>query len=200
MKAFPFGFEIAAAIVVIVVLFFVVIPRLLMPGRAWWYLRVARGSTPPPEVRRYLMKRGMEQLRNADLPPEIQRTLAIEQLAAVLDDKDHVFDEVLGDVVGDAMGRLAKTAISAERDKIEQRRREIISEGAAAGKTISTEAALKYVLAHKSTYDGPDREEYIREIDRFADEFRKKHGSQIPVDEAYAVLRELEEKYGPVEG
>ncbi|HEX3437971.1 MAG TPA: hypothetical protein VHT24_14475 [Pseudacidobacterium sp.] len=70
--------------------------------------------------------------------------------------------------------------------------------GAADGKTISTEAALKYVLERKATYDGPDREQYVAELDQFVDEFRKKHGPQIPVAEAYAILKELEARFGRV--
>jgi len=67
------------------------------------------------------------------------------------------------------------------------------------GKMISTEAALKHVLELKTTYEGPNREEYVSEIDRFADEFRKEHGPQIPVDQAYAMLKELETRFGRVE-
>jgi len=58
-------------------------------------------------------------------------------------------------------------------------------------KTISTEAALKYVLELRDTYDGPDRDAYVAELDRFIDEFRKNHDAQIPVAEAYAILKEL---------
>jgi hypothetical protein len=67
------------------------------------------------------------------------------------------------------------------------------------GRTISTEAALKYVLDLKKTYDGPNREAYISEIDRFVDEFRKKHGPQIPAAEAYTILKELEAQFGRIE-
>ena len=69
----------------------------------------------------------------------------------------------------------------------------------AAGKSISTEAALKYVWELKTTYKGTNREEYVSEIDRFANEFRKKHGPQIPVDKAYAIFKELEARLGRVE-
>jgi len=72
-------------------------------------------------------------------------------------------------------------------------------EGATAVKMISTEAALRYVLELKATYDGPDREQYVAELDQFIDEFWKKHGPQIPVHEAYAILKELEGRFGRVE-
>lgn len=62
-----------------------------------------------------------------------------------------------------------------------------------------TEATLKHVLKRKALYDGPNREEYIADLDRFIEEFRKKHGPQIPLAEAYAILKELEARFGPVE-
>ena len=75
----------------------------------------------------------------------------------------------------------------------------MICKGAAAGTTISTEAALKHVLELKTKHDGPNREEYVSEIDRFANEFRQKYGPQIPVDQAYAMFKELEARFGRVE-
>ncbi len=123
--------------------------RILLPVRAWWFLRIARNAIIPPDVGRYLVA-----LRNRN------------QVAL---------------------------------DDIEQRRQSIIDKGAAAGKTISTEAALKHVLELKTKYDGPNREEYLFEIDHFTDEFRKKHGPQIPVDQAYAMLKEFEARFGRVE-
>jgi hypothetical protein len=82
--------------------------------------------------------------------------------------------------------------------EIEQERQAINNQGAATGKTVSTEAALKYVLELKTRYDGPNREEYVSEIDRFADEFRKQHGPQVPIDQAYAMVKEIEGRFGPV--
>jgi hypothetical protein len=113
----------------------------------WWYLRIARNATIPPDVARHLMT-----LKESN-------QLALEQ--------------------------------------IERNRQVIIDSGAAAGKTISTEATLRRVLEIKKTYEGPNREEYVREIDQFIDDFRKKHGPQIPVDQAYDILKELETRFGP---
>ena len=110
--------------------------QIMLPLRAWWYLRIAKKSTPPTDVRDYLLER------------------------------------------------------------IERERQHVICKGAAGGKTISTEAALKHVLDLKTNYDGPNREEYVSEIDRFADEFRAKHGPFIPVDEAYMIFKELEARFG----
>lgn len=111
----------------------------LMPLRAWWYLRITRNTTPPSDVRDYLLER------------------------------------------------------------IERQRQDVISKGAAAGKTISTEAALKHVLELKTNYDGPNREEYVSALESFANELREKHGPLIPVDQAYAIFKELEVRFGRVE-
>jgi hypothetical protein len=108
----------------------------MMPLRAFWYLRIARNTTPPSDVRDYLLER------------------------------------------------------------IDRQRQDVICKGAAAGQTISTEAALKHVLDLKINYDGPDREEYVSKIDSFANEFRKKRGPLIPVDQAHAILKELEARFG----
>ena len=83
-------------------------------------------------------------------------------------------------------------------EKIEGKRQGIIDQGAADAKTISTEAALKHVLELKAAYDGPNREEYIADLDRFVGEFRMKYGPHIPVAEAYAILSELEARFGRV--
>jgi hypothetical protein len=123
--------------------------QILMPIRAWWYLRIATNATIPPDVGRYVIA-----LRD-------RNQLAIEE--------------------------------------IERRKQAVINKGAAAGKTISTEAALKRLLESKTTYDGPNREEYVSEIDRLADEFRKEHGPQITVDQAYALVKEIEARFGRVE-
>jgi hypothetical protein len=47
--------------------------------------------------------------------------------------------------------------------------------------------------------DGPHRVEYVAELDQFMDEFWRKHGPQIPVAEAIAILKELEARFGRVE-
>ena len=40
-------------------------------------------------------------------------------------------------------------------ERIEQQRQDVINKGAAAGKTISTEAVLKHLLESKTTHEGP---------------------------------------------
>lgn len=123
--------------------------QILMPVRAWWFLRIAKRATVPPDVGCYLM---------------------------ALRDRNR-----------------------AALDEIEGKRQAIINQGAADGKTISTEAALRHVLELKAAYDGPNREDYVAELDRFIDEFRHNHGPQVPVAEAYAILKEIEARFGRVE-
>jgi nucleoside-triphosphatase THEP1 len=123
--------------------------QILMPVRAWWFLRIARNATIPADVGRYLV----------DLRDRNQLSL----------------------------------------EEIERKRQTIIDEGAAEGKSISTEAALKSVLKLRETYDGPDRDKYVSDLDQFIDNFRKSHGVQIPVDDAYAILKDLEARLGRVE-
>jgi hypothetical protein len=117
--------------------------------RAWWFLRIAKNATIPPDVGEYLI----------------------------------------------ALREHHRWAL----EEIEQRRRAIIDYRAAEGKCISTEAALKGVLELRATYDGPDREQYVAELDQIIEEFRRKHGTQIPVGEAYSILKELENRLGGVE-
>jgi len=73
----------------------------------------------------------------------------------------------------------------------------IVSKGAREGKTINTERALRHVLELRETYQGPDREAYVQTIDRIVHEFREKYGPEIPADEAYRLMRELEQKTKP---
>jgi hypothetical protein len=84
-------------------------------------------------------------------------------------------------------------------EEIELQKQDVINKGAAAGKTVSTEAVLQRVLELKTKYDGPNREEYVSEVDRLADEFRKEHGPQIPVNQAYAMVKEIEARFGRAE-
>jgi hypothetical protein len=84
-------------------------------------------------------------------------------------------------------------------EALERKRQAIIDEGTAEGKTISTEAVVMRLLNRKATYSRPDREQYITELDRIIDEFRKKYGTHIPVDQAYAIQKKLEAQFGRVE-
>jgi hypothetical protein len=107
MNGVILGFEIAAGIGLFILVFFVIIARISMPLRAWWYQRVNKGQTPPPEVRRYLMRSGIRMLKRVKkLPPETQEQVATQMLAAALDDKDGVFEGMHDEMIADAMAFL----------------------------------------------------------------------------------------------
>lgn len=63
-------------------------------------------------------------------------------------------------------------------------------------KTILTEGALKRAIELRDKYDGPNRETYVAELDRFIAEFREKHGTEIELGEALELLRHLERQFG----
>lgn len=93
---------------------------------------------------------------------------------------------------------LLKESVGKEVNAIETGKQKIIDQGARDGKTLSTENVLKRVEEIGSAYAGPDREEYVRELDRLMAEFLEKYGPEIPVDEAYRIVKEFEGKHGPV--
>src|SRR5260370_33892276 len=86
---------------------------------------------------------------------------------------------------------LMKELVGKELNAIENRKQEIIDQGAKDGKTLSTEKVLKRVEELRSTYTGPDREQFVESVDRLVVEFRGKYGAEIPVDEAYRLLKGL---------
>jgi hypothetical protein len=112
MNGIFLGFEIAAGMALFMFLLVLVMRRAVwtLPLRGWWYIRIARKRTPPPEVRRYLMTTGLNQLKNyPNLPTELQEKVAIEELAAVLE--DDAFEGMAGDLIEDAFTRLGSVPL-----------------------------------------------------------------------------------------
>ena len=60
------------------------------------------------------------------------------------------------------------------------------------GKTISTEALLSSVTRAKASYSGPHREQYALAIDEMTNIICQRYGAEIPVDEAYRLMKGLE--------
>jgi hypothetical protein len=87
---------------------------------------------------------------------------------------------------------LMRELVETERRTIEERRQEIISQGAKRGDAISTESLLRRLEATKANYAGPDRESFVAAVDDLAREFRLKYGDNIPVDEAYRIMKQWE--------
>jgi len=107
MSGVLFGFEIATGVALFVVVLFVIVPRLWMPIRAWHYLHSKQ--TPPPAVRRYMVKVGIQKLkRSKSLPPEEQARLATQVMTAALDDKEGVFEGMHSDLLGEGMAMLGR--------------------------------------------------------------------------------------------
>jgi formylmethanofuran dehydrogenase subunit E len=104
MNGILLGFEIALGIALFWVVFFVAIPRLSLPVRVWLFTHFRKEQTPPPEMRRYLVRRGIKLLKKVKkLPPEIQKKTAMELMQAALDDKEGVFEGMHSEMIADAM-------------------------------------------------------------------------------------------------
>lgn len=99
------GFEIAAGVALFLFVFFVLIPRISLPFRSWYYRVIAKG-TPPPEIRRYLMKSGIRNLQKVKLSPEEANKVGVEVLATALGDEDGVFQGMHDEMVSSAMAVL----------------------------------------------------------------------------------------------
>jgi uncharacterized coiled-coil DUF342 family protein len=89
-----------------------------------------------------------------------------------------------------------------ERDRILQELQELakkrqgaIDEAAQRGVTISTDQALKQVGTLKEAYVASGHEEAAREVERIIREFREQNGPEIPIAKAYALMKEIEDKY-----
>jgi hypothetical protein len=78
---------------------------LWMDMRAWWYFNVARKKTPPSQVRRYLLRRGLAGLKGNKLTLEFEQSVAMAELTAAVDGD---FSEMMGDLLEDGMKRLAE--------------------------------------------------------------------------------------------
>jgi hypothetical protein len=83
-----------------------------------------------------------------------------------------------------------------EIERIKAMKQQIINEGAKRGESIPTDKILERLDELKSSYQGPNPEHYFAEIDKIKMDFQKKYGASIPVDEAYKILTDYEQKYG----
>jgi hypothetical protein len=86
--------------------------------------------------------------------------------------------------------RLMQRLVEEEKERIEAQRQGIIDGGAKAGKTISTDRAVRYAEELRQRYLAENREDDAREVEGVIKAFREKYGSEIPVDEAYRLSKE----------
>jgi hypothetical protein len=91
---------------------------------------------------------------------------------------------------------LMKDLIAKERERIKIQKQEIIDQGSREGKTIPLAPILDKLDELKA--DNQGNAAFIAEIDRQKNKLIKKYGTQIPVDEAYKMLTDYEEKHGPI--
>ncbi len=89
-----------------------------------------------------------------------------------------------------------RARILKQLQEIEEKRQLLVDGAARRGSTISTDRILKHVEDLKETYVNSGKEEEARKVERVIREFREQNGPEIPVDKAYALMKELEDKYG----
>jgi len=91
---------------------------------------------------------------------------------------------------------LVRSLIQEKIDRLEKERQQIIDDSARRGVKISTDEILKQAEELRETYVKSGQEEEAREVERVIREFREQHGSEIPIDEAFRMMKEFERKRG----
>lgn len=89
-----------------------------------------------------------------------------------------------------------RNRILQELQEIEKKRHGLIDDAAKHGVTISTDHTLKQIETLKEAYIASGHEEEAREVERVIKEFREQNSPEIPVDKAYALMKEIENKFG----
>jgi predicted ATP-grasp superfamily ATP-dependent carboligase len=89
-----------------------------------------------------------------------------------------------------------RDSILQELQEIEKKRQGLIDDAGQQGVTISTDKALKQTEALKEAYIASGHEEEAQEVERVIKEFREQNGAEIPIDKAYALIKEIENKFG----
>ena len=91
---------------------------------------------------------------------------------------------------------LERDRILKEIDKLEKKRQGLIDDAARRGVMISTDRVLKHVENLKEAHVRSGHEEAARVVERIIRDFREQSGPEIPVEKAYALMKEIEDKYG----
>lgn len=89
-----------------------------------------------------------------------------------------------------------RDSILQELRDIEGKRQGLIDEAADRGVTISTDRALAHVERLRDAYVSGGQQDAAREVERVIREFRDQNGPEIPIEKAYALMREIEATYG----
>lgn len=93
--------------------------------------------------------------------------------------------------------RAQRDGILKKLREIESKRQSLIDEAGQRGVTISTDKALKHVEEVRDSYLNVGNDAAAREVDRIIIEFRKENGPEIPIEKAYALMKDFEAKHGP---
>lgn len=83
--------------------------------------------------------------------------------------------------------------VEREMNEIKEKKQKIIDKAAREGRTIDISKLRENLDRTKVEFKGPDRQQYIRQLDEFVMSLEAKYGTAIPVDEASKLLDQLEE-------
>jgi len=83
-----------------------------------------------------------------------------------------------------------------ELAEIERKRQALIDEAGHRGLTISTDKALKRVEELRDSYVISGNDTAAREVDQMIRKLREENGPEIPIEKAYALMRDLDGKHG----
>ena len=83
-----------------------------------------------------------------------------------------------------------------ELRELESKRQPLIDEAGQRGVTISTDKALRHLEDLRNSYAGSGNDVAAREVDQIIRKFREESGPEIPIEKAYALMKDIEAKLG----
>jgi len=89
-----------------------------------------------------------------------------------------------------------QTFAQAKIAELESSKAEIIKRGTEEGATIEVAALRRRLNASIEAYAGVDKALYEEEIDHLLNSLMERYGSSIPVDQAYELMKKLENETG----
>jgi len=152
-----------------------------------WAIRGFGVKQTPPALMVNLTELRQELSQTTD--PEAYKT-EMEPLLDQLEAKYGSSSVPLGEIQG------FQNIIRGKVVRIGEQKQEIIDREAKKGATIELDALRRTLEASKATYAGPDRENYVSELDKLLDSLATKYGTRIPVDHAYRIMQKLEAGLG----
>jgi hypothetical protein len=95
-------------------------------------------------------------------------------------------------ITPDQQREIINNFFTKKQEDLEKQKQDIINKAASEGKAISIEAIFKNRDRYVAEYQGSDREGFAVEIDKMEQLLREKYGDQIPIDEAYRLMKQWE--------